>query len=193
MEKITGTTEINHSIKCKLGLTIDEYCFIDFLHKCYKKKEKVTLAMCWKQLGFDEIKSKSIKADLLQLCFIRRDEELKTYYPCQQWLDEFETKKPKQTIEYPDNFSDKRIEIFNTWFAYKKDIKDFYKSQKSIDMLFKKFKDVPDDAMELYINNSIAMGYKGIFEVRNVTGLAIKEVVKPPLRRLTKEETNNLF
>jgi hypothetical protein len=193
MEKITRTTEINHSIRCKLGISVDEYCFIDLLYKCYKKKERVTLALCWKHLGFDELKAKSIKADLLELCFIKRDEENKTYIPCRQWLDEFETKKPKQTIEYPDNFSDKRIEIFSTWLAYKKDIKDFYKSQKSIDMLFKKFKDVPDDVLELWVDNSIAMGYKGIFEVRSVAGMAVKDVVKAPLRRLTKEETENLF
>lgn len=72
----------------------------------------------------------------------------------------------KINIVYPENFSEKRILSFKNWFEYKKEIKDFYKSEKSIPELFKKWASKSDDEIEKIISQSISNGYKGLFELK---------------------------
>ncbi len=83
---------------------------------------------------------------------------------------EIEILKVEKEIEivFPENFSDNRKNLFKNWFQYKKEIKDYYKSQKSIDALFKKYGNFSDDNLMLMIENAIANGYKGIFELKQI-------------------------
>jgi hypothetical protein len=71
-------------------------------------------------------------------------------------------------------FEDKNLQkewknLIKEWLEYKKDIKDSYKSSKSIkafhDKLFKLSGGELSIAREI-VENSIANGYKGIFEIR---------------------------
>lgn len=78
-------------------------------------------------------------------------------------------KKEKKSIFpsiFPETFSEKRIKIFTEWLEYKKEIKDYYKSEKSIKALFEKWKDVSDDELELIVQQSISNGWKGLFPLK---------------------------
>lgn len=68
-------------------------------------------------------------------------------------------------IEYPENFSEKRKELFKTWFDYKSEQHKFrYKSDKSIKALFGEFESMTDTELEAGIQKSMAAGYKGIIK-----------------------------
>lgn len=68
-------------------------------------------------------------------------------------------------IEYPENFSEKRKELFKTWFDYKSEQHKFrYKSDKSIKALFAEFELMTDTELEAGIQKSMAAGYKGIIK-----------------------------
>ena len=66
--------------------------------------------------------------------------------------------------------NEKLKSVFEKWIEYKKQIKDNYKVQMSIESSFKKLKKYSNDnpliANEI-IENSIANGYKGFFELKN--------------------------
>jgi hypothetical protein len=73
-------------------------------------------------------------------------------------------------IEYPENFSEKRKELFKIWFDYKLEQHKFtYKSEKSIKALFKELEAMPDIELEKGIQKSMASGYKGIINNENKT------------------------
>lgn len=74
-------------------------------------------------------------------------------------------------IEFDFSFleNEKLKTVFEKWIEYKKQIKDNYKVQMSIESSFKKLKKYSNDnpliANEI-IENSIANGYKGFFELK---------------------------
>jgi len=66
--------------------------------------------------------------------------------------------------------NEKLKSVFEKWIEYKIEIKDNYKAQTSIETAFKKLKQFSNDnqiiANEI-IENSVANGYKGFFELKN--------------------------
>lgn len=52
IQKVTGTTSVNHKIRVRLGLSLREYVLLDFLTKWhFKNKEAVTYGDIWKATG----------------------------------------------------------------------------------------------------------------------------------------------
>ena len=76
-------------------------------------------------------------------------------------------KKEKLQINFPEDFTERRIKIFQAWLEYKKQIKDFYKSEMSIIALFHKWKDKSDPDLEKIVLQSISNNWKGLFELRS--------------------------
>ena len=91
---ILGTSIINHKIRVKLGLTLNEYCVLDFLYsRMIAKKPVLSIAKesdaLWKDLG---VRPFNIVDNVL--CLGEKDliEENKKgeIIPTQLWIDEFE-------------------------------------------------------------------------------------------------------
>jgi hypothetical protein len=79
------------------------------------------------------------------------------------------------------------------WLEYKKEIKDSYKSKKSIKAFYQKLQLMANGELSLakeIINNSIANGYRGIFPLqRNRTPQNPSQLPKP---QLSRSEQNRL-
>lgn len=61
-------------------------------------------------------------------------------------------------------------EVFMEWLSYKEEIKDQYKTQRGIELAYKKLKNLsnhnPETAMKI-IEESIEHGWKGLFPLKN--------------------------
>lgn len=61
-------------------------------------------------------------------------------------------------------------EPFTIWLSYKEEIKDSYKTQRGVEIAYKKLKNLsnenPDIAMRI-VEESIERGWKGLFPLKN--------------------------
>jgi hypothetical protein len=84
-------------------------------------------------------------------------------------------------------------DLVKEWLDYKKDIKDSYKSSKSIEAFYKKLYSMANgelsSAREI-VNNSIANGYKGIFPLRS--GKTFQNPNQRSKPQLSRSEQNRL-
>lgn len=61
-------------------------------------------------------------------------------------------------------------EAFTVWLSYKEEIKDYYKTQRGVELAYKKLKKLsnsnPDRAMRI-VEESIERGWKGLFPLKD--------------------------
>lgn len=79
-----------------------------------------------------------------------------------------EKNKNIYNLDFIENLAFK--ELIKEWIDYKQDIKDMYKSNKSIKACYEKLIKLSNNNISIareIINNSIANGYKGFFELKN--------------------------
>lgn len=61
-------------------------------------------------------------------------------------------------------------EVFMEWLSYKDEIKDQYKTQKGVELAYKKLKNLSNenpDIAKLIVEESIEHGWKGLFQLKN--------------------------
>lgn len=79
--------------------------------------------------------------------------------------------KPKIKNEFDLSFIEPQYELcFRRWLKYKKEIKDFYKTQDSIQQAYKnliKLSNNTPQIAEIIVDNSIGSGYKGLFSIKD--------------------------
>ncbi len=89
-------------------------------------------------------------------------------------------------------FGEKFATQWESWLAYRKEIKKPYKSQKTIEGTLKKLTYYTEETACKMLQNSIDNGYQGIFEVKTENGKPVtgKEVYIPtPTHQLTEVQT----
>jgi hypothetical protein len=91
--------------------------------------------------------------------------------------------------------------LVKEWLDYKKDIKDSYKSSKSIEAFYKKLYSMSGGELSIaheIVENSIANGYKGIFEIKKNNFQPSKnpqsrsEQIKQTMMRVFPEEFEDM-
>jgi len=79
-------------------------------------------------------------------------------------------REDKGKTSFSDSLQEPIKSIFISWLEYKKEIKKSYKSEKSIEICYNQLMELsgnnPDKAQRI-INQSIASGWSGLFELKN--------------------------
>jgi len=85
--RIYGISQVNHSKRHKMGLSIAEYCVADFIEYCNSKRKPVTYEYIWLKLALDKENFLSLAKSLLAKGYVVSEEnQLKV---TRLWLDEF--------------------------------------------------------------------------------------------------------
>lgn len=71
-------------------------------------------------------------------------------------------KNKEEEITFPPRFHERAQSALETWLEYKRDIKDAYKSSKSVSALLRKWANDPDGFCRA-VETSMANGWKGLF------------------------------
>lgn len=61
-------------------------------------------------------------------------------------------------------------EVFMEWLSYKDEIKDQYKTQRGVELAYKKLKNLSNENPEIakqIVEESIEHGWKGLFQLKN--------------------------